>query len=242
MPFHLLMRADPAVPRTREFTLPEYAKMADEAFRKAFGVAGTLPPQQVEVRGDRPHLQAGPLVGGPARARHHACPVPSHFLSSCGLVPVMQPRLQRHEGTPWRLPQQAAYWRERATCREDKFVEYGNDVEGTAFSTSDVPCPLAATDWNLQVRSFLQVMHACMHAHACTVMSSPHSNTHPEVGSRQACAWRMLLPWSPAVGSAGGLARAKRGWWWRQRPGLRNQSGVRGSKRASCSRGSVCPL
>ena len=44
-------------------------------------------------------------------------------------------------------PMQAEYWRSR-TERDGAFVEYGNDVEGSAFSIRD---PLGSTRWNLQV-------------------------------------------------------------------------------------------
>ena len=48
---------------------------------------------------------------------------------------------------------QAEYWRSR-TERDGAFVEYGNDVEGSAFSIRD---PLGSTRWNLQVSGYLEV-------------------------------------------------------------------------------------
>ena len=47
----------------------------------------------------------------------------------------------------WLPAFQAEYWRSR-TERDGAFVEYGNDVEGSAFSLRD---PLGSTRWNLQV-------------------------------------------------------------------------------------------
>lgn len=44
---------------------------------------------------------------------------------------------------------QAEYWRVRGEGG-DAFVEYGNDVEGSAFCGRD---PLGSTPWNMQVGS-----------------------------------------------------------------------------------------
>lgn len=77
---------------------------------------------------------------------------------------------------------QAEYWRSR-TERDGAFVEYGNDVEGSAFSIRD---PLGSTRWNLQVgcdskaagsraaamlikTQAYTVSSACMQ-HACTLL------------------------------------------------------------------------
>lgn len=49
---------------------------------------------------------------------------------------------------------QAEYWRSR-TERDGAFVEYGNDVEGSAFSSRD---PLGSTRWNLQVQFCLPTL------------------------------------------------------------------------------------
>ena len=44
---------------------------------------------------------------------------------------------------------QADYWRQM--CGNDNpMVEYGNDVEGTAFCLPDAEDPLGSTGWNLQ--------------------------------------------------------------------------------------------
>ncbi len=44
---------------------------------------------------------------------------------------------------------QADYWRQM--CGNDNpVVEYGNDVEGTAFCPPDAEDPLGSTGWNLQ--------------------------------------------------------------------------------------------
>lgn len=46
---------------------------------------------------------------------------------------------------------QAEYWRQFHSA-DIVQVEYGNDVEGTGFATSDSTDPLAQTQWNLQAR------------------------------------------------------------------------------------------
>lgn len=50
---------------------------------------------------------------------------------------------------------EAEYWRQRSMPNGKPFyVEYGNDVEGSAFLKSDVPS-VAGTRWNLQVHGVL---------------------------------------------------------------------------------------
>lgn len=52
-------------------------------------------------------------------------------------------------------PPQAAYWKRRAgKDKKAAYVEYGNDVEGTAFSKDKARDPLAKTDWNMRVRAW----------------------------------------------------------------------------------------
>lgn len=50
---------------------------------------------------------------------------------------------------------QEAYWREVEACR-GLSVEYGNDVEGTAFGRPTSADPLASSPWNLQVASLFR--------------------------------------------------------------------------------------
>lgn len=45
---------------------------------------------------------------------------------------------------------EAAYWKERGATGQPSIIEYGNDVEGTAFHPDD---PLGSTAWNLNVSS-----------------------------------------------------------------------------------------
>lgn len=54
---------------------------------------------------------------------------------------MLPPALKRVRGSL-----QAEYWRARAEA-SDAFVEYGNDVEGSAFCDRD---PLGSTPWNMQ--------------------------------------------------------------------------------------------
>ena len=46
---------------------------------------------------------------------------------------------------------QAEYWRQFLSADAVQ-VEYGNDVEGTGFASSNSTDPLAQTQWNLQAR------------------------------------------------------------------------------------------
>lgn len=69
---------------------------------------------------------------------------------------------------------QAEYWRQRKNSAE-QVVEYGNDVEGTAFDSRNDGDPLSETDWNLQVRSL-----AGRNSHACQPMQQL-SAVDPEV-------------------------------------------------------------
>lgn len=47
---------------------------------------------------------------------------------------------------------QEAYWRHHAAAKSKlRPVEYGNDVEGTAFAEPDMACPLGSSAWNLAV-------------------------------------------------------------------------------------------
>ena len=48
---------------------------------------------------------------------------------------------------------QEAYWRHHAAAKAGVEVEYGNDVEGTAFAPRDLACPLGSSAWNLAVRA-----------------------------------------------------------------------------------------
>ncbi len=45
---------------------------------------------------------------------------------------------------------QAEYWR-LAGAPDDMLVEYGSDLEGSAFAEAGVEDPLARSAWNLQV-------------------------------------------------------------------------------------------
>ena len=48
---------------------------------------------------------------------------------------------------------QAEYWRRRvSTENKIAYVQYGNDVEGTAFCDHSSEDPLGRTDWNMRVR------------------------------------------------------------------------------------------
>ena len=48
---------------------------------------------------------------------------------------------------------QAEYWRRRvSTENKIAYVQYGNDVEGTAFCDHGSEDPLGRTDWNMRVR------------------------------------------------------------------------------------------
>lgn len=65
---------------------------------------------------------------------------------------------QDHIGSTAPMPAnfvEAEYWRQRSMSSGKPFyVEYGNDVEGSAFLKSDVPS-VAGTRWNLQVQNVL---------------------------------------------------------------------------------------
>jgi JmjC domain, hydroxylase len=91
---------------------------------------------------------------------------------------------------------QAEYWRSR-TERDGAFVEYGNDVEGSAFSVRD---PLGSTRWNLQVggcdqyRGWLQgccsdgqrtSTHREQHAHAACM----HAGVVSSAAAARPCRW-----------------------------------------------------
>lgn len=46
---------------------------------------------------------------------------------------------------------QADYWRQMLGS-DNPLIEYGNDVEGTAFCSADSNDPLGSSSWNLQAR------------------------------------------------------------------------------------------
>ena len=52
---------------------------------------------------------------------------------------------------------QAEYWRRRGSSDKENhgvsYVEYGNDVEGTAFCDVNSEDPLGRSSWNMRVRS-----------------------------------------------------------------------------------------
>jgi len=57
-------------------------------------------------------------------------------------------------GTKCPYAVQAEYWRRRTTRTEkngETHVEYGNDVEGTAFCDTDSNDPLGSSPWNMRV-------------------------------------------------------------------------------------------
>ncbi len=49
------------------------------------------------------------------------------------------------------MTRQTEYWRARKQ-HDGTFVEYGNDVEGSAFSARNSRDPLGSSRWNLQAR------------------------------------------------------------------------------------------
>lgn len=57
---------------------------------------------------------------------------------------------------------QADYWRQ-VSSNDNPVVEYGNDVEGTAFCTPDQQDPLGSSSWNLQVGQATLYMSAFGH-------------------------------------------------------------------------------
>ena len=59
---------------------------------------------------------------------------------------------------------QADYWRQMLGS-DNPLVEYGNDVEGTAFCSADADDPLGSSSWNLQARNQL-----CPVAHDPTLL------------------------------------------------------------------------
>ncbi len=67
------------------------------------------------------------------------------------------------------LTLQAAYWQEQLAPRRNEWIVYGNDVEGSAFSTAPHD-PLGASPWNLQVG--FHAPSLCMFA--STQRSHPH--------------------------------------------------------------------
>ena len=50
---------------------------------------------------------------------------------------------------------QADYWRQMLSG-DNPLIEYGNDVEGTAFCSADSGDPLGSSTWNLQAS------HSCV--------------------------------------------------------------------------------
>jgi hypothetical protein len=53
---------------------------------------------------------------------------------------------------------QAEYWRRRKHRTTDiTHVQYGTDVEGTAFASPDSQDPLGSSPWNMRVRTALIV-------------------------------------------------------------------------------------
>ena len=48
------------------------------------------------------------------------------------------------------VPSQAEYWREQLRGKGEEWVDYGNDVEGTAFADCGND-PLSNSAWNLNV-------------------------------------------------------------------------------------------
>lgn len=64
---------------------------------------------------------------------------------------------------------QADYWRQ-VSSPDNPVVEYGNDVEGTAFCAPDQQDPLGSSSWNLQV--------LCLLTHSLLTCTSPiHTQT-----------------------------------------------------------------
>ena len=162
--------------RDKRYNVREYAAMADEFARKRFGgLAGAPPPGFVEVReragggacgawgresrdgrsalvaegcepgggGGRPVLSRGagpaPRFETPAAPGTPSCRAPSWDTPDTGDTP---PHPLHHP------PSQAEYWRERESGG-GALVEYGNDVEGSAFYPDD---DLGRSAWNLNVR------------------------------------------------------------------------------------------
>ncbi len=59
---------------------------------------------------------------------------------------------------------QADYWRQM--CGSDNpVVEYGNDVEGTAFCPPDADDALGSTSWNLQVGNLMYLLASFIHSY-----------------------------------------------------------------------------
>ncbi len=114
-------------PCPRLYTLQQYSKLADDFQRKQLGASGTCPARTVEVSSTS--LQTLPSF--------------DHIFWD-----IMFPGLH---GTVCEEPvnMQNEYWRQRKVA-SDLTVEYGNDVEGTAFCSPSEGDPLGSTDWNLQ--------------------------------------------------------------------------------------------
>lgn len=80
------------------------------------------------------------------------------------------------------MARQTEYWRARKQ-HDGTFVEYGNDVEGSAFSARNSRDPLGSSRWNLQARSAGAIVRIwqkppCAGAMLCratiTARGSPH--------------------------------------------------------------------
>ena len=86
-------------------------------------------------------------------------------------------------------PLQAEYWRRRKHRATDvTHVQYGNDVEGTAFASPDSQDPLGSGPWNMRVRAAPKV---CSSRAQIVPMKALRSNEH---GSASDSAWQSLAP------------------------------------------------
>lgn len=113
---------------SRLYTLQQYCKLAEDFQRKLFFASGSYPALMIEVR-----LHCNAMM---------EC-VATHCCSQAVGGSSTRFRFQRD--------MQCEYWRQR-NITSDLTVEYGNDVEGTAFCSPGEGDPLGDTDWNLQAR------------------------------------------------------------------------------------------
>ena len=88
---------------------------------------------------------------------------------------------------------QAEYWRRRGNSDKENggvsYVEYGNDVEGTAFCDKDSDDPLGRSAWNMRVRLSVQAAEGSEKLHCRPIWHLSSNDLPMEEGALPPCIW-----------------------------------------------------